>query len=191
MVKRDLDYYADIYEEVKSTYENWGIDMMSMYSHIEEDCPNAAEAIKKMYGTEDKPTYNDKALHFDNPQYVYELIANLIPDHGVLDFDLVDFDLRTRNLKEEFKSYNMCSWHRYVKIGRIDLIMAILLFTENFVLEEFILNESIKKKIVVNTDNKLVVYDDYLTFKISKCETKTFVSIRIRGFMLLEYIILN
>ena len=113
MVKRDRDYYADIYEEVKSTYENWGIDMMSMYSHIEEDCPNAAEAIKKMYGTEDKPTYNDEALHFNNPQYVYELIANLIPDHGVLDFDLLDFDLRTRNLKEEFKPYNICSWNRY------------------------------------------------------------------------------
>ena len=108
MKKLNRDYYAEIFSEVKGTYENWGIDMMSMYSHIERDCPNAAEAIKKMYGTEDKPTYNDEALHFNNPQYVYELIANLIPDHGVLDFDLLDFDLRTRNLKEEFKLYNIC-----------------------------------------------------------------------------------
>ena len=109
-----------------------------------------------MYGTEDQLTYNNEALHFNNPQYVYELIANLIPDHGVLDFDLLDFDLRTRNLKEEFKPYNICSWNRYVKIRRIDLIMAILLFTESFILDEFILDESVKKKIVVNTDDKLV-----------------------------------
>ena len=36
-------------EGIKTTYEQWGIDMMSMFKHIEKDFPNAARAIKCMY----------------------------------------------------------------------------------------------------------------------------------------------
>ncbi len=79
----------------------------------------------------------------------------------------------------------MCSWNRFVSIERIDLLMAIILFTEEFILQP------ITSKNVILTENKLTVYGNFVTFKISKHEKKTYISIRIRNVILLEYVILN
>ena len=46
MSKKDKDFYVwTMAECIKSTYEWWGTDMMSMYDNIKEDFPNATKAI--------------------------------------------------------------------------------------------------------------------------------------------------
>lgn len=45
----------------------------------------------------------------------------------------------------------MCSWDRFVEISRIDLLMAVLLFTEEFILQP------VKSDNVNLTDNQLTV----------------------------------
>ena len=168
-------------ECIKSTYEWWGIDMMSMYDNIEKDFPNAVVAIKKIYSYFDpQKFYEAKPLLFENAQFVYEAISNFVPAEEQL-----RFDIRTKEQSKEYKDLNMCSWNQFVSINRMDLLMAALLFTEEFILQP------ISSKNVVLTDKKITVYGNFVTLKVSKHEDKTYISIRIRNVMLLEYVILN
>ena len=49
MNKKDKNFYVWTMEEcIKSTYEWWGIDIMSMYDNIQVDFPDATKAIKCM-----------------------------------------------------------------------------------------------------------------------------------------------
>jgi len=182
MSRKDKNFYVWTMEEcIKDTYEWWGIDMMSMYHHIKEDFPNAAKAIQRMHCDFQEPKfYEAQYLFFEKPQYVYEAIANLIPQQEEL-----RFDTRTKEKSKEYRRLNMCSWNRFVKISRIDLLMAILLFTEEFILKP------VTSPNVILTENKLTVYENFVTFKVSKNEDKTYVSIKIKGVILLEYVILN
>ena len=174
-------YVWTMAECIKSSYECWGVDMMSMFDNIEKDFPNATEAIKKMYSNfEAQNCYAAKSLQFKKPQFVYEAISSLVPVNEKL-----RFDLRTKEQSKEYKDLNMCSWNRFVSINRMDLIMAVLLFAEEFILQH------ITSKNVVLTDNKLTVYGNFVTLKVSKHQDKTYISIRIRNVMLLEYVILN
>lgn len=179
--KNGKEYYVQIYGELKSTYEWWGIDMMSMFDHIRRDCPNVALAIHKMYTLSEEPNYYQAKFHvFSTVKYVYEAIANLIPAHNRLQFDTF-----TKELSEEYATLNMLSWHRFVPIQRIDLLMAILLFTEDFIFLP------ITDKCVIYEKNSLTVYSNFVTFKIKKKDGKTFVSIKIRNVILFTYVILN
>ena len=174
-------YVWTMAECIKSTYEWWGVDMMSMFDNIEKDFPNATEAIKKTYSNfEAQNCYAAKSLQFKKPQFVYEAFSSLVPVNEEL-----SFDLRTKEQSKEYKDLNMCSWNRFVSINRMDLIMAVLLFAEEFILQH------ITSKNVVLTDNKLTVYGNFVTLKVSKHQDKTYISIRIRNVMLLEYVILN
>lgn len=182
MSAKNRDFYVWTMSEcIKDTYEWWGIDMMSMYDHIKEDFPNASVAIQKMYQNFDESNFNEaEYIYFEKPKYVYEAIASFIPLYKEL-----HFDTRTRELNKEYKKLNMCSWNRFVSIRRIDLLMATLLFTEEFIFEP------ITSKNVILTDTKLTVYGSFVTLKVSKHEKKTYISIKIRGVMLFEYVILN
>ena len=182
MSEQSKDFYVwTMAECIKSTYEWWGIDMMSMFEDIEKDFPNATDAIKKMYGNFDaKRCYQITPFQFNKPQFVYEAITNLVPVYNDL-----RFNLRTKEQSKEYKVLNMCSWSWFVTIKRIDLLMAVLLFTEEFILQP------ITSKNVFFTDNKLTVYGNFVKLKVSKYPDRTFISIRIRNVMLLEYVILN
>lgn len=182
MSKKNKDFYVWAMAEcIKSTYEYWGTDMMSMYSNIKIDFPNAAKAIRKIYNFKKiGDCYGTEPSTFENPQFVYEAIANLIPNQKKLKFDSF-----TKEQSQEYSRLNMLPWRRYVTIRRINLIMAVLLFTEEFIFEP------ITSKNVVLTDTKLTVYGNFVTFKVSKHEEKTYVSIRIRDVMLHYYVILN
>lgn len=68
---------------------------------------------------------------------------------------------------------------------RIDLIMAVLLFTEEFILEP------IKSDAVDFTDNQLTVEGTFVKLEVSKRKDKTHISILIRDVILLEYVVLN
>lgn len=63
--------------------------------------------------------------------------------------------------------------------------MAILLFTEEFIFQPVTIQK------VILTESKITVYEDFVTFKVSKNEDKTYVSIDIKDVILLEYVILN
>lgn len=182
MSKKDKAFYVwTMAECIKSTYEWWGFDMTSMYDNIKEDFPNAAVAIHKMYDNLREPDfYESKFLVFEKIECVYEAIANLIPHHEELRFDII-----TKEQSKEYEELNMGSWNQFVEISRIDLIMAVLLFTEEFILQP------VTSKNVTLTDSQLTVYGNFVTLEVSKKEDKTHVSILIRDVMLLEYVILN
>lgn len=183
MSGKNKDFYIWIVTEfIKSKYEYFNIDMMSiMYCNIEKNFPNAIESIRRIHRNFESPSfYSIKSLQFEKPQYVYEALYSLIPAHEQL-----NFDLRTKNLSKEYKNLNMCSKNHFVSIHRLNLFMYILLFTEEFILLP------ITSKYVAFTDNKLTVYENFVTLKVSKHQDKTYISIRIRNVMLLEYVILN
>ena len=179
MSKKDKDFYVWELTECKSSYEWWGIDMMSMYDHIKKDFPNATQAIHKMYPNLKNPDfYEAKFLVFKKVEYVYEALANFIPYHEELFFDII-----TKEQSKEYQGLNMCSWNKFVEIDRIDLIMAILLFTEEFILDP------INSDSVTLTDSQLTVNGTFVKLEVSKKEDKTHVSILIKDVMLLEYVI--
>ena len=67
MSKRNKYFYVWAMSEcIKSTYEWWGTDMMSMYSMIKKWFPNATKAIHKMYAELKEPNfYESKFLVFE------------------------------------------------------------------------------------------------------------------------------
>ena len=79
----------------------------------------------------------------------------------------------------------MRSWNRFISIRRMDLLMAVILFTEEFILQP------ITSKNVILTDKKLTVYGNFVTLKVSRHEEKTYIAIRIRNVIFLVYEILN
>ena len=183
MSKKDKNFYVwTIGECIKSTYENWGLDMMSMYDNIKRDFPNAATAIHKMYTDFENDTdcYDADSLTFEEPHYVYEAIANLIPNHKE-----VQFDIQTTSQSEKYLRLNVCSFNDFASLERIDLVMAVLLFTEEFILQP------ITSENVALSSTELMVDGNFVNFKVSKLEEKTVVSILVKDVILLEYVILN
>lgn len=181
MTKKDKNFYIWTLENcIKSTYEYWGIDMISMYKSIEKDFPIAAVAINNIYPSLKNYPATTQFLVFEDIRYVYEAIANLIPQHE----DLL-FDIKTKEQSSEYERLNICSWNKFVKIKRIDLLMAVLIFTEEFILQP------ISAENVALTYNSLAVDGNFVKLRVSKFEDKTNVSILIKDVMLLEYILLN
>ena len=182
MSKKNKDFYVWTMEEcIKNTYEWWGLDMMSMYNNIKMDFPNATTAINNIYNNmKEQNIYKSQFLFFEKIQYIYEAFTNLIPP-----LEKISFDIRTKELSRQYQYLNMRSWNQFVTINRIDLIMAILLLTEDFILQP------VSSPNVILIKNKLTVYGNFVTLKVSKHEDKTYVSIRIRDVMLIEYVILN
>ena len=82
MRKKNKDFYVwTMGNCIKSTYEWWGIDMMSMYDNIKKDFPNATEAIHRMYDKLRKPNfYKSKFLVFEQVEYVYEALAKVLDE---------------------------------------------------------------------------------------------------------------
>lgn len=181
-MKKDKDFWIWTMEEcIQDTYEWWGIDMMSMYGNIKDDFPNAVEAIRKIHKEfSEVDFYKASPLFFENVQYIYQAIANFIPQRKKL-----RFNIKTKELNEAYKSLNMIPWNEFVTIDRIDLLMAILLFTEEFIFEP------VTSKNVVLTDTRLTVSEEFVVFEVSKNEENTVVSITVKDVINLQYVILN
>lgn len=183
MSKKDKNFYVwTMAECIKDTYEQWGIDIMSLYNHIKKDFPNATKAIHKIYTDfkNEDDCYTADSLTFNSIEYVYEAVANFIPN-----YDKLEFNLNTTAQSKEYHYLNMCSWGEFVSIKRIDLIMAVLLFTEEFILWP------ITSENVLLTDTELSVNGKFVTLKVSKTEEETYVSIVIKDVILLQYVIRN
>ena len=182
MSEKNKDFYVWTMEEcIKSTYEWWGIDIMSMYDNIQANFPDATKAINKMYVKLKMPNfYESKFLTFKKVEYIYEAIANLIPQHEKLQFDII-----TQEQSKKYEALNICSWNRFIEIDRIDLIMAVLLFSEEFIFQ------SVNNENVNIIDNQLTVNGNFVKLDVSRDKEKTYISIIIRDVMLLEYEILN
>lgn len=183
MEKQSKDFYIwTMAECIKDTYERWGIDMMSMFENIREDFPNATQAIHKIYTDfcDESNCYIAKPITFGNVQSVYQAISNLIPND-----DELKFDLSTTEQSKEYSYLNLCSFDKFVPIRRIDLIMAILLFTEEFIIWP------VTNPNVSFTQNELSVDGTFVSLKISQIEDKTQVAILIKDVILLQYVICN
>lgn len=183
MKKKDKEFYVwTMGECVKGTYEEWGIDMMSMYGNIKKDFPNVTKAIHEMYSTfkDEKDCYQAEPLAFESPKLVYEAVANLIPLKKLL-----KFDLSTKNKSGEYEYLNICSFDKFVPVERIDLIMAVLLFAEEFILEP-ITNENVSL-----TDTEFSVEGTFVNLEVSKTEEETHICIEIKDVIILQYVMLN
>lgn len=182
MSEKNKDFYVwTITKYINSTHKWWGIDIMSIYDNIKKDFPNATEAIQKMYHKLRKPNfYKSKLLVFEQAEYIYEAIANLIPQYSELQYTIT-----TKEQSQKYKELNMHSWNRFIETSRIDLLMAVLLFTEEFILEP------VQSDNVNLTDNHLTVNGNFVTLEVSRKEDKTHVSILVRDVILLKYAILN
>lgn len=187
MSEKGKDFYVWTMEScIKATYIFWGTDMMSMYNEIKKEFPNAIVAINKMYEKlktkkiREREYYKAKPVTFKRVRYVYQALENLIPQHKELKFNVI-----TKEQAKEYKTLNILSWDRFESIMRIDLIMAVLLFTEEFILEP------IKSDAVNFTDNQLTVEGTFVKLEVSKRKDKTHISILIRDVILLEYVVLN
>lgn len=183
MKKQSKDFYIwTMAECIKDTYEWWGIDMMSMFENIKKDFPNATQAIHKIYTDfcDKSDCYSAKPIIFENVQSVYQAISNLIPND-----DELKFDLSTTKQSKEYSYLNLCSFDQFVPIRRIDLVMAILLFTEEFIIWP------VTNPNVSFTQNELSVDGTFVSLKISQIEDKTQVSILIKDVILLQYVICN
>ena len=185
MSKKGKDFYVWALQRcIKSNYEFLGLDMMSMYNCFKENFPNATSALHKMYANLEESDFYQydfdefHALTFDSVHYVYEALSNLIPST----YPLL-FDVRTRALAPKYKGLNIGSFGDWENICRLDLLMATMLFAEEFILLPITSNN------VILTDTKLIVHGNFVTFKVSKHNDRLYVSIRIRGVILLEYVI--
>ncbi|MBE5821795.1 MAG: hypothetical protein E7311_04320 [Clostridiales bacterium] len=181
--KKDRNFYIwTLSNCIKSIYEEWGIDMMSMYDNIQKDFPNAAKAIRKMYSKFNINNYGKaKPLTFENSEYIYQAIANFIPAKQNLKFDLT-----TNELDKKYENLNMCSWDKFVHINRMDLLMAILLFTEEFIFDP------ISSSNVKVTDENLFISSEFVLINFVKAKTgEIIVYITVKDVLTLKYIILN
>lgn len=76
MTKKDKNFYIWTLENcIKSTYEYWGIDMISMYKSIEKDFPIAAVAINNIYPSLKNYPATTQFLVFEDIRYVFEAIG--------------------------------------------------------------------------------------------------------------------
>ena len=174
-------YIWTMAEVIKETYEQWGIDLMSMWKNIQESFPNAAKAVKDMYSEFDENTiYEARGKQFDNPECVYQAVANLIPAQSILQFDVSS----TAHFPE-YENLRVYGWNKMTEINRIDLIAAIMLFAEEFT------TMSLDDEKVIFTREKLIVQDELITFKVVKHQKRTIVNINIHGVVLLVYEIAN
>lgn len=182
MKKKSTNFYLwALGEVIKATFEWQETDTISIYSLLKKDFPNAIKALERMYSKFKEPAFcKAKPLSFEKVEYVYEAISSLISNNKTL-----RYDIKTKEQHKKYKKFNICSWGWYVPIERIDLIIIILLFTEEFILQP------ITQKNVVFTRNNLTVYGEYITFKVSRHKDKTYICIKIRNAISIQYTLLN
>lgn len=178
MKQKNKNFYVwTIKECIRNTYRFYGIQMMRMYDSLTNNFPNATSAIKKMYNNFSKSSrYEVEPLTFENPNYIYEVISNLIPINADLQFNLV-----TKELHKDYATLNMCFWKRFIPIKRIDLVMTILLLTEEFLLQPLSAED------VFFTGNSLLVRRDLVNFTISQDTDITYISIEVKEVMFIQY----
>lgn len=170
-------YIWTMYECVKTTAEWWGIDYTSCLDNVKRDFPNVFKIFEKMYGTTDQhELYEIEPKIIENPQTVGELITNMLP-----------FIKRLRHNSTvqpqgyKYRYLHMCRCDKPVFTYRCDVLLAILLFTEDIILEE------ISTKRVVLNNNKIIIYGNYTTIKISKRDNVTHIGINIHGVAKIYY----
>lgn len=177
MSKITRDFYIwTIYECIKNTYQWWGIDLTSMSENIKKDFSNSYEALHKVYEKLQSPDfYASNPIFFKKPTYVYELISNLIPLE-----DILYFDTTSKPQKSKYHFLHMPHGCK-LRINRIDLIIAIYLFCEDFLFTEITSNK------VTVSNHKLTVYGKFNTIKITSTDTVTYVCINIRNVIKFQY----
>lgn len=177
---REEDYIFIFSEYIKDVYEQDGISILRYYEEeIKRDFRNAYSAIRSMYSYKKSKIYNAKLTFNKNQKYVYDVIQALIPRKTIL-----DFNVKTKDVKKGYEFLTMFPFGNYVRIHRIDLIAAILLFTEDFILNEISFEGIALKK------GDLIAKNDFLIFSIHSLRDKIIVSIKIKGVITLEYEIL-
>ena len=177
--EKGKEFYIGTLRNLKEIYENWGTDIMSLYEEIKEYYPNAMGALCEIYYIINPDLYKAKFL-VKEVEYIYQALTSLIPNQEKLKFNII-----TKEQSKAYDEYNICPWESFSEIERINLIMPILLFTEEFILG------SVKSENVIFTDDQLTVNGTFVELKILKEKDETYVSILIKDVLLLKYVICN
>lgn len=117
------EYYISMWETILNCYQWWGHDLSSLMDSIKKTNPIVSEAFDMMY-KKDSNTYVLQT--FDKITKFYQKLNELIPSNEELYTKLEVKSLEKENDKILFKEAQI--------LKRIDYIIAILCFTEEFAL---------------------------------------------------------
>ena len=177
-------YMWTIHEWIKDIYKEWGVNIKYFEDYIPKDFKNTYYALLKMHSidflySEENPDI--LSVKFYKPKYVYEAISNLVPNNENL-----IFNIKTQVLDELIEDFEKLYVRRNINIKRIDLLTAITLFTEEFILEEIS-----SKYVLINDVDKLMVESEHFIFTISVEEKVVNVIIEIIGVIKIVYKIIK
>lgn len=177
-------YMWTIHEWIKDIYKEWGVNTKYFEDYIPKDFKNIYSALLKMHSIDflySEENSDMLSVKFYKPKYVYEAISNLIPNNENL-----IFNIKTQVLDELIEDFEKLYVRRNINIKRIDLLTAITLFTEEFILEEIS-----SKYVLINKENKLILKSEDIIFTISVEEKEVKVIIEIIDAVKIIYKILK
>lgn len=177
MKEMNRDFYIWAMAQLKSTSEHWGIDYTSCLENFRKDLPNVYKAFTDIYGkyTQEEIYKMDQPV-IENPQNIAEVIYNILPMSKKINHDSF-----TRHQNSKYAYLNICSWNRKVPTMKCDLLLAILMFTEDFI------DNLIESRVLIDEKKDTIIYGRYTTLEFCKREGIMFVNITIRGVMKLVY----
>ncbi|MCX8074671.1 MAG: hypothetical protein N2749_03690 [Clostridia bacterium] len=172
------EFYTKIFNNFKSTSEEWGCDYASCLNHVKKDLPNVYEVFCRIYDTKDeREVYRCNPKIHESPNNIGELIYNMFPKEKS-----VFYDYFTMPQKNKYNNLKMCSWNKKILMEKCDIFIATLFFTEDFV------KKSAQSNIVRRiSDKKIIIYGEHVTLKICVYEKVAYYSINIRGVIMLTF----
>jgi len=137
------EYYVSMWASILSSYQWWGHDLITLLDNIKKTNPIVSEVFDKMY-KENEGTYVLQT--YDKITQFYQKLNALIPSAENLYTKLEVKSLKRKNDNISLKETTM--------LERIDYIIAVLCFTEEFALL------SIKDKKVSSNENMLTAHSE-------------------------------
>lgn len=167
-------YYIDMWNEILTTYQWWGTDLVTLRHNIKETNPIIFEVFDKLYKKQ-KDTYVPRAIN-KTTKFYYQKLNKLIPTAEKLNTKLTAKSLNKNN--------NFITFEEHLVLKRSDYLIAIVCFMEEFVLLN--LNDG---NMVSETDNILAAHSENIDIFVEYDMTakKTLVRIIIPCELVIEY----
>ena len=179
MELKDTVFYTWVVEEfIHETLLLHGTKFIKLYYYLKQYFPEAIKTFDKMYyNFKLNDLYNLRPLKVCKPNYVYEHISNLIPSKKNFKFDLY--------INEFSDKYKHLHCNSSEEIERIDLILLILLFSEEFI------SKPVKINNINFTPSELTAEGTYVSLNIRHNMNTTSINIQIKDALSIQFIILN
>ncbi|MBE5821796.1 MAG: hypothetical protein E7311_04325 [Clostridiales bacterium] len=179
MYLKDTVFYTWVVEEfIHETLLLHGTKFIKLYYYLKQYFPEAIKALNKMYyNFKLNDLSKAKPLKVCKPNFIYEHISNLIPSNQNFKFDLY--------INEFSDTYKHLNCKASGSIERIDLILLILLFSEEFIFKPAKINN------LNITPSELTTEGTYVSINIRHNINTTSINIQIKDALSIQFIILN